>query len=109
MHIESVAAIVTGAASGLGAATSAELAARGAKVYGLDLPGSIAGVAAPDGVTYVEADVTDPEQVQARGRRGSLRRPAADRRELRRDRPPGRGSWDAPECTIQACSPGSYR
>ena len=30
-------ALVTGAASGLGAATAAALAARGASVYGLDL------------------------------------------------------------------------
>jgi NAD(P)-dependent dehydrogenase (short-subunit alcohol dehydrogenase family) len=38
MDITSTAAIVTGAASGLGAATAAELAQRGATVYGLERP-----------------------------------------------------------------------
>jgi NAD(P)-dependent dehydrogenase (short-subunit alcohol dehydrogenase family) len=65
MQIRSTAAIVTGAASGLGAATAAALAAEGAHVFGFDLPGAIEGAPAVDGVTYVAVDVTDPEQVQA--------------------------------------------
>ncbi|HEY9563803.1 MAG TPA: SDR family oxidoreductase [Nocardioides sp.] len=63
MQVENTAAIVTGAASGLGAATAAELAAQGAQVYGFDLPSSIEGAPEVKGLTYVPVDVTDPEQV----------------------------------------------
>jgi NAD(P)-dependent dehydrogenase (short-subunit alcohol dehydrogenase family) len=66
MDIAGSAALVTGAASGLGAATAAALAAKGATVYGLDLDKAVAGAAAPaDGVTLIAADVTDEEQVRA--------------------------------------------
>ena len=65
MQISDNAAIVTGGASGLGGATARALAARGAKVFALDLPKAVANAEAVDGVTYVEADVTSPEQVQA--------------------------------------------
>ena len=65
MQITDTAAIVTGAASGLGAATAAALAAEGARVFGFDLPGAIEGAPDVDGVTYVAVDVTDAEQVQA--------------------------------------------
>jgi len=65
MQLAQTAAIVTGAASGLGAATAAALAAQGAEVFGLDLPGSIENAPAVDGVTYVGTDVTDPAQVAA--------------------------------------------
>ena len=72
MQVAATAAIVTGGASGLGAATARALAERGASVFALDLAGSIdkaraEGVAegAVDGVTYVEADVTDPASVAA--------------------------------------------
>lgn len=65
MQLANTAAIVTGAASGLGAATAAALAAQGAHVFGLDLPSSIEGAPAVDDVTYVGTDVTDPEQVAA--------------------------------------------
>lgn len=65
MQLENTAAIVTGAASGLGAATAAALAAQGAQVFGLDLAGSIEDAPAVDGVTYVATDVTDPDQVAA--------------------------------------------
>lgn len=62
MQLENTSAIVTGAASGLGAATAAALAAQGARVFGLDLE---AGTAlAADGVTCVKADVTSEEQVR---------------------------------------------
>jgi NAD(P)-dependent dehydrogenase (short-subunit alcohol dehydrogenase family) len=65
MRVDGTAAIVTGGASGLGGATAAALAGAGAKVYAVDLAASIK--AAPDvaGITYVEADVTEPEQVRA--------------------------------------------
>ena len=65
MQISDNAAIVTGGASGLGGATARALAARGARVFALDLPKAVANAEAVDGVTYVEADVTSPEQVQA--------------------------------------------
>ena len=65
MRIADTAAIVTGGASGLGGATVRALAERGAKVFGLDLPGAIEKAEPVDGVTYVAADVTDPDQVAA--------------------------------------------
>ena len=65
MQIKDTAAIVTGGASGLGAATAAALAAQGAKVFAFDLPAGIEGAPQVDGVEYVAVDVTDPEQVQA--------------------------------------------
>lgn len=65
MQLADTAAIVTGAASGLGAATAAALAAQGATVFGLDLPGSLESAPSVHGVTYVPTDVTDPEQVAA--------------------------------------------
>jgi NAD(P)-dependent dehydrogenase (short-subunit alcohol dehydrogenase family) len=69
MRITGTAALVTGAASGLGAATAAALAEQGALVTGLDLPAAIERAAAdgpaPDGVTLVGADVTDEQQVGA--------------------------------------------
>ncbi|NPC97315.1 SDR family NAD(P)-dependent oxidoreductase [Nocardioides sp. zg-DK7169] len=65
MQIRDTAAIVTGAASGLGAATAAALAAEGARVFGFDLPAAIEGAPDVEGVTYVAVDVTDAEQVQA--------------------------------------------
>ncbi|MGA9747345.1 MAG: SDR family NAD(P)-dependent oxidoreductase [Nocardioides sp.] len=63
MQLDSTAAIVTGGASGLGAATVRALAARGVAVYALDR--EVGAAAAVDGVTYVATDVTDPAQVQA--------------------------------------------
>ena len=65
MDIRDSTAVVTGAASGLGAATAAELVARGARVIGLDLPQVVEAAAPVDGVQYVSADVTDEEQVRA--------------------------------------------
>ena len=41
MQIDHTAAIVTGGASGLGAATAAALAQRGARVFALDLPAAV--------------------------------------------------------------------
>ena len=63
MDINGVSALVTGAASGLGAATAAALAKRGASVYGLDLPDSIKKASPGVPVVLLEADVTDPDEV----------------------------------------------
>ncbi|MER5185017.1 SDR family NAD(P)-dependent oxidoreductase [Streptomyces sp. NPDC002896] len=65
MQLDNTAALVTGGASGLGAATAKALADHGAAVYALDLPSSIDGAPDVKGVTYVGADVTDAEQVRA--------------------------------------------
>ncbi len=65
MRIDGCSALVTGGASGLGAATAARLAAEGATVFGLDLPAGIEAARPVDGVTLVAADVTDEDQVRA--------------------------------------------
>ncbi|GAA0897986.1 SDR family NAD(P)-dependent oxidoreductase [Virgisporangium aurantiacum] len=65
MRVSDTAAIVTGGASGLGGATAHALAEAGARVYAVDLAASIKAAPEVAGVTYVEADVTDPEQVRA--------------------------------------------
>jgi NAD(P)-dependent dehydrogenase (short-subunit alcohol dehydrogenase family) len=65
MKLENTAAIVTGGASGLGAATAAALADQGASVYAFDLGVSIERAPEVKGVTYVEVDVTSPEDVKA--------------------------------------------
>ena len=66
MQLDGIAALVTGAASGLGAATAAALAEGGATVYGLDLEQAVADAAATSAdVRLVAADVTDGEQVRA--------------------------------------------
>lgn len=65
MQLNGSSAIVTGGASGLGAATSRALAAQGAEVFALDLPAAIAAALAVDGVTFVATDVTDAAQVRA--------------------------------------------
>lgn len=63
MELDGTSAIVTGAASGLGAATAAALSGHGVRVFGLDLNTADA----PDvaGITYVQTDVTDADQVRA--------------------------------------------
>lgn len=64
MELNDTTAIVTGAASGLGAATAAALADAGARVIGLDLPaGWTKGGPPPNGVQAVEGDVTDESGV----------------------------------------------
>ncbi|HZJ04598.1 MAG TPA: SDR family NAD(P)-dependent oxidoreductase [Nocardioidaceae bacterium] len=63
MQLHDTAAIVTGGASGLGAATARALVEKGAKVFALDLAVSIDTTARTSGVEYVEADVTDPADV----------------------------------------------
>jgi NAD(P)-dependent dehydrogenase (short-subunit alcohol dehydrogenase family) len=64
MQLDNTAAIVTGAASGLGASTAAALAGRGARVFGFDLPDAVEKASPVDGVTYLEVDVASPEQVR---------------------------------------------
>ncbi|HWD05068.1 MAG TPA: SDR family NAD(P)-dependent oxidoreductase [Amycolatopsis sp.] len=64
MQITDTAALVTGGASGLGGATAKALAANGARVFALDLAAAIEKAEQIEGITYVEADVTDPDQVQ---------------------------------------------
>jgi len=62
MELSGIGALVAGGASGLGAATARELAARGARVAVVDLDGDKAGGLADelggDAVSY-RADVTD--------------------------------------------------
>ena len=65
MQLGDTSAIVTGGASGLGAATARALAAEGARVYALDLQKGIDEAESVDRVTYVGTDVTDGEQVAA--------------------------------------------
>lgn len=64
MKLTNVTALVTGGASGLGAATAQRFAGAGAQVVALDLPGAIEGLTAPDGIRYAGADVTSPEAVK---------------------------------------------
>ena len=78
MDLQSTTAIVTGAASGLGAATARALTERGARVYGLDLPAAVDEAEPVDGVTLLPTDVTEPAQVQA-----AVDSAAADERPLR--------------------------
>jgi NAD(P)-dependent dehydrogenase (short-subunit alcohol dehydrogenase family) len=65
MRAQGSVALVTGGASGLGAATARELAERGFAVVALDLPAAIDKAQPAKGVTLVAADVTAEDQVQA--------------------------------------------
>ena len=66
MDIKGVAAVVTGAASGLGEATARELAQRGAKVAVFDRDATRGEqVASEIGGVFCEVDVTSDEKVQA--------------------------------------------
>jgi NAD(P)-dependent dehydrogenase (short-subunit alcohol dehydrogenase family) len=66
MHLNGQAAIVTGGASGLGAATAAALARGGCKVAVLDLNGEAAArVAEPLGGIGIACDVADAESAEA--------------------------------------------
>ncbi len=65
MRLEDTAAVVTGGASGLGAATAAALAGRGVRVFALDLPTALDAASPVPGVELAAADVTDADQVQA--------------------------------------------
>jgi NAD(P)-dependent dehydrogenase (short-subunit alcohol dehydrogenase family) len=63
MRVDGAVALVTGGASGLGRATATRLAAAGARVVVVDLPGS-AGTDI-DGAVFAPADVRDETQVAA--------------------------------------------
>ncbi|NKE10153.1 MULTISPECIES: SDR family NAD(P)-dependent oxidoreductase [Kocuria] len=69
MDLSNSSALVTGAASGLGSAVAASLAAQGVHVVGVDLDSGITRAqqagSVPDGVTLVAADVTDGAAVDA--------------------------------------------
>ena len=66
MDIKGASAIVTGGASGIGAASARQLAARGAKVVVADLQADRgAELAESIGGTFVSVDVTDTQQIEA--------------------------------------------
>ncbi|WP_028850489.1 SDR family NAD(P)-dependent oxidoreductase [Thermocrispum municipale] len=66
MHLTNASALVTGGASGLGAATSRRLAKAGAHVVVLDLNEELGKeLAAEIGGTFAHGDVTDPAAVDA--------------------------------------------
>ena len=62
-RLEGKVCVITGAASGIGAASARAFAAEGARVVGVDLATS------PDAELAIEADVTDERQVAALYRR----------------------------------------
>lgn len=62
MDLTDSVALVTGGASGLGAATASRLAAAGMRVFALDR--SIEGFEPLERISYLEADVTDGHQVE---------------------------------------------
>ncbi|HEY8532657.1 MAG TPA: SDR family NAD(P)-dependent oxidoreductase [Micromonospora sp.] len=64
MDVKGTSVLVTGGASGLGAATARRLAAAGAHVVIYDLNGELGeSVAKEIGGTFVQGDVTDPQRV----------------------------------------------
>ncbi len=66
MNIEGASAIVTGGASGLGAATARRLAERNVKVVVVDIQDELGeAIATEINGAYVRADVTSEEEVQA--------------------------------------------
>jgi NAD(P)-dependent dehydrogenase (short-subunit alcohol dehydrogenase family) len=66
VDIKGASAIVTGGASGIGAASARQLAARGAKVIVADLQADRGRELAESiGGTFVSVDVTDTEQIEA--------------------------------------------
>lgn len=65
MEIKDAVAVVTGGASGLGLATTKRLLDRGASVVVIDLKGEEAVAKLGERAKFVQANVTDPEQVSA--------------------------------------------
>lgn len=64
MDLQNTSAIVTGGASGLGAATARALAARNVQVFVIDLEKSLEQAEPGEGITYLAADVTNPDAVR---------------------------------------------
>src|ERR1035437_2425105 len=64
MQLNNTTAIVTGGASGLGAATAAALVQAGASVFALDLTQAIDKAPDVEGVQYLPTDVTNADQVR---------------------------------------------
>ena len=64
MQLQDTTAIVTGGASGLGAATAAALTAAGSKVHVFDLASSSERHDRSGGVSYHDVDVADPSAVR---------------------------------------------
>ena len=71
MQTANTTAIVTGGASGLGAATAAAFAAAGSHVLALDLAAACEAASAVEGVEYVPTDVTSEDDVRAAVARAS--------------------------------------
>ncbi|BCW45345.1 SDR family NAD(P)-dependent oxidoreductase [Arthrobacter sp. StoSoilB5] len=65
MDLINTAAIVTGGASGLGAAVVRALAGRGAQVYALDLPEAISDIPAGIDIHYLAVNVTNVDEVRS--------------------------------------------
>jgi NAD(P)-dependent dehydrogenase (short-subunit alcohol dehydrogenase family) len=65
VEIKDAVAVVTGGASGLGLATTKRLLDRGASVVVIDLKGEEAVAELGERAKFVQANVTDPEQVSA--------------------------------------------
>lgn len=73
MDLHHISAIVTGGASGLGAATARALATHDVQVFAIDLEKSLEDAPPVDGITYLAANVTNPDAV-----RQAVQRAAAD-------------------------------
>ncbi|GAB3677003.1 SDR family NAD(P)-dependent oxidoreductase [Salinisphaera aquimarina] len=63
MSLEQKTALVTGAATGIGAAIAKDLAENGARVFGADIAWNANGGNTP-GIEQIHCDVTDPSSVQ---------------------------------------------
>ena len=105
MNIKNTTAIVTGAASGLGAATAQALAAEGAHVFALDV--NIDNAPAIDGVTYVTADVSDADDVRTAVSPSSCRGPHDERSSTAQGSAPRLESSAARAPTISISTPRS--
>ncbi|QHC58038.1 SDR family NAD(P)-dependent oxidoreductase [Rathayibacter sp. VKM Ac-2760] len=64
MRVDGCSALVSGGASGLGAATARALADAGARVVVLDLPAALEGADLPASVLRISGDVLDADAVQ---------------------------------------------
>ena len=88
MDLQGVSALVTGAASGIGAAAARQLGAAGAKVVVADLQADKGGALADEiGGVFVEVDVTAPSRSRRPSRQAVELGTAAGGRLLGRHRP----------------------